>query len=184
MGTPFSLIELFLSAAKALGSISQWKLARRESGMQQVADYFEQVAGCLREVAERIEAGDAPRDTCRRLAVYAGELELILADRRYVTPAGDASLDETRLRLVGELGKARGMWAASSIADPAELTSEDLASVVTLASTLPKPEPAESTVERAQAEIAARAEDGHVGAQPIWDAAGEFKALADALRAR
>lgn len=187
------LLTFFLSVARSLGSLTDWLIARRGAQRELVAAYFERVADCLREVAERIESGQMPHDTCRRLAVYADELDSILRDRGYVTASGDASIDETRMRLAGELVKASTLWDASSLAnvDPAELAALDFARALafTASSRSERPgdnseTPSAETVARVEREFSERVRDGMTGAQPVWDAAGEFRALADALRAR
>ncbi len=78
------LLSFFVSAATALGKLTNWFAARNKDQRERIATYFDQIAACLREVAERIEAGEAPRDTCRRLAVFADEIEGLLKDRGYV----------------------------------------------------------------------------------------------------
>jgi hypothetical protein len=62
------------------------------------------------EVAERIESGDPPEDTCRRLAVYADELRDLLGSRDYLKAAGDDSIEATRWRLVKEVEYTRNVW--------------------------------------------------------------------------
>lgn len=188
------LLTFFLSVARSLGSLTNWLIARRGAERELVAAYFERVADCLREVAERIESGQMPHDTCRRLAVYADELDSILRDRGYVTASGDASIDETRMRLAGELMKASTLWDASLLAnvDPTELAASDFAGTLAVTASRHSSEmsgdisatPSAETVARLEREVSERAQDGMTGAQPVWDAAGEFRALADALRAR
>jgi hypothetical protein len=82
----------------------------------------------LREVAERIENGQPPRDTCRRLAVFAAELQSVLEDD-YLTPTGDVSIDEARLRLAGGLGHTLRIWdiqPRDSLAEGVEKLERDL----------------------------------------------------------
>lgn len=84
MGEPVSLLTFFVSAASTFGKLLGWLRNVDRDGRERVANYFDQIASCMREVAERIEAGDPPRDTCRRLAVYADELQNILGDHSYL----------------------------------------------------------------------------------------------------
>lgn len=197
MGEPVSLLSFFLSAAGAFGKLTGWLVNQRQSDRERIAGYFDQVSACLREVAQRVEDGEAPRDTCRRLAVYAQELHHILGDRGYLTAAGDASIDETRLRLAGELQQAHVLWDSASIAgaDPIDLASATLSQdllIVAMAEARRETNdprlgvaPDEATVDRLERElIDPRASSTQERVQPIWDAAGEFSALADALRAR
>jgi hypothetical protein len=192
-----SLLGFFLSAAQTLGKVTDWLLTRRQSGREQVAAYFERVADCLQEVAERIEAGEAPHDTCSRLAVYADELEGILKDREYLRAARDASIEETRSRLEADLNTAQNVWAPGPATIPTRMPptpNPNKAAAARLAmlgrggertSLGPGRHPAEATVQRAQQEVAARAADRTPGStQPVWDAAGQFRALAHSLRAR
>jgi hypothetical protein len=149
-----------------------------------------QIAACLREVAERIEAGEAPRETCRRLAVYASELREVLRELGYLTAAGDASIDETRMRLAGEIIKAEAIWDVGAVSrDSVKLAGDDLVRGLALArAPLGKrnsAELSEAAIDELQSELAARSKSRtHKDVQHIWDAAGEFAALADALRAR
>ena len=198
MGEPVSLLSFFLSAAGAFGKLTDWLVKLRQSDREKVAGYFDQVSACLREVAQRIEDGEAPRDTCRRLSVYSQELQRILGDHGYLTAAGDASIDETRLRLAGELEQARTLWDRALIADadPIDLASaalgRDLLYTAEMAEIRPETSdprlgvaPDEATVDRLERElIDLGASSTQARVQPIWDAAGEFSALADTLRAR
>ncbi|HQV90422.1 MAG TPA: hypothetical protein PLA46_02495 [Phycicoccus sp.] len=198
MGEPVSLLSFFLSAAGAFGKLTGWLVKHREADREKVAGYFDEVSACLREVAQRIEDGEAPRDTCRRLAVYAQELQHILGDRGYLTAAGDASIDETRLRLAGELEQAQVLWDRVLVADadPIDLASATLSRELVYAAEMAKIRPGtsdarlgvapdEATVDRLERELIDRgAFSAQERVQPIWDAAGEFSALADALRAR
>ena len=84
MGEPTSLLGFFLSAASAFGSLFGWFRKEDRARKDRVAAYFDQIAACLREVAERIESGDPPRDTCSKLAVYAEELREILDKRDHL----------------------------------------------------------------------------------------------------
>lgn len=183
------MLEFFLSVATAFGNLTSWFARRDEDERERIAVYFEQIAACLREVAERIEAGDAPRDTCRRLAVFADELEGILGARGYLTAAGDASIDETRMRLAGELKKAQTLWDPSILTnfDSVDLAREDLRTAIEVTAMLHNDRyaPSEVAVDRVATELAERmTTNTSNAAQPVWDAAGEFAALASTIRAR
>jgi hypothetical protein len=190
MGEPVTtLLGFFLSAATAFSKLMGWLGNENRNSRERVATYFDQIAACMREVAERIEAGDPPQDTCRRLAVYADELQRILDRHEYIISAGDVSFEATRSRLVREIKQTQQTWletdeqrraasAAKGVVDRANVGYYIYAS----------PTPAAiAKMER----LTDRLEDEFVGhvdvrgsVQQIWDAAGEFAALADALRAR
>lgn len=213
MGEPvsISLLGFFVSAASAFGKLLSHFRNVRHQTQDEVANYFDQIAACLREVAERIENGQPPRDTCRRLAVFAAELQNILGRDGYLTAAGDASIDETRLRLAGEIQQARNIWVAQSddkaievgvkkltqafyqnatehdyYRQSAEISGNDEFELDALLSRWISPK---ATVQRFEDQIILEL-DAQMGArrdtgvQEIWDAAGEFAALANALRAR
>jgi hypothetical protein len=105
-----SFLSFFVSAASAFGKLLSYFRNVNRDTRDDVAKYFDQIAVCLREVAERIENGQPPQDTCRRLAVYATELQGVLRNDGFLTAAGDASIDETRLRLAGEIERAGYLW--------------------------------------------------------------------------
>ena len=145
---------------------------------ERVATYFDQIAACMREVAERIgRTGDPPRDTCRRLAVYANELEVILNARYFPITSGDRSIDDTRQRLTGQVQQVMRAWneegdvrqRLKSMAGESRRTS---------------PEGHLDILISALADELAVETDSSQRIQTIWDASGEFAALADALRAR
>lgn len=148
----------------------------------------------MREVAERIEAGDPPRDTCSRLAVYADELQRILGERNYWISASDASVEATRSRLAREIKQTQITWMQVGEETTNERRKREAALVaqsVTREAFAGRhgshPMTPKATIDR----LTDQFEDefaGHIDArrrvQQIWDAAGEFAALADALRAR
>lgn len=185
-----ALLGFFVSAATALGKLTSWFVGRDRQERELIASYFDEIAACLREIAERIENDDPPRDTCRRLAVFADELEGILKNRGYVTTAGDVSIDETRLRLVGELSQAQNLWADHRL-DPVDVAANDLRIEIANAATHHRwpmgreGEPSEATIDRLESELVDRRRtEPSRGVQPIWDAAGEFAALAATIRVR
>jgi hypothetical protein len=208
MGEPVSvsLLSFFVSAASAFGKLLSYFRNLHRQTRDDVAGYFDQIAACLREVAERIETGQPPRDTCRRLAVYAAELKNVLGGDGYLTAAGDASVDETRLRLAGEIERAQSIWdLGAKDADPVDLGARKLTGdlvrnaafseirrttaekyKVSLSGELSPPE---AEIERFEGQIMRELDERMGGlrdssVQEIWDAAGGFAALADALRAR
>jgi hypothetical protein len=189
MGEPVSLFTFFVSAASAFGKLTAWLRNTDREQREATAGYFDQVAACLREVAERIETGKPPRDTCRRLAVYANELEGILGRHRNLTAAGDLSIDETRRRLTEELRRTQNRWVAFS-PDPIKsdiyLLSHELAEQIWRRNNRYSLEgPPQTVVDNLEREFIERAGiSARARVQDIWDAAGEFAALADALRAR
>jgi hypothetical protein len=186
------VVSFFLSAAGAFGKLVGWLSNRRQSDRDALALYFEKISACLREVAERIEAGEAPRDTSRRLAVYALELDAVLRDRGFITVENGPSIDETSLRLRGLIVNAERIWAGvPHISDRAaiELGADELARQLVSYDHpwLKHPHQAEISeiaIDRVQGNLAYRASARKTtDVQPIWDAAGEFSALADTLRA-
>lgn len=197
MGEPGSLFSFFVSAAAAFGKLTAWLRKAQSEQREATATYFDKIAECLREVAERIEAGKPGRDTCQRLAVYANEIQIILGNHRNLTAAGDRSIDETRERLAAELWQVRDMWMGLEFydskgrripenEDPIEyavnILSDDLASAEHSHSHNRAPQPMIENLEHEFIERSAIGSRARV--QDIWDAAGEFAALADALRAR
>jgi hypothetical protein len=205
-----SLFGFFVSAASAFGKLLSYFRNVHHQTTDAVATYFDQIAACLREVAERIENGQPPRDTCRRLAVFAAELQDILGRDGYLTATGDASIDETRLRLAGEIERVRNIWAARLTDNDLDLgvnkLTRNLAMNATnhefrgapwriagkgdLTASPPSPlSQSESTVNRFEKQITCELDARmdtrkNSSVQEIWDAAGEFAALADTLRAR
>lgn len=171
------LLEFFVSAAASFGKLLGWLAREGREDRERVATYFDQIAACMREVAERIEAGDPPRDTCRRLAVYANELEVILNARYFPITSGDRSIDDTRQRLTGQVRQVMQAWneeggvrqRLKSMAGESRRTS---------------PEGHLDILTSALADELAVETDPSQRIQTIWDASGEFAALADALRAR
>jgi hypothetical protein len=206
MSEPVSLLGFFLSAASAFGKLFGWLRDEDRKSRERVATYFDQIAACMREVAERIEAGDPPRDTCRRLAVYADELQKILGDRIALMTARDTSVEETRQRLIQQIRRTQQLWATAGEAriqqdlrsqldalqrqEEAEATrtAKDVVQQVKIAATdrlHKKSSVAEidRLADELEGEFASRIDiKGTV--QEIWDASGEFAALADALRAQ
>jgi hypothetical protein len=207
MGEPvsISLLSFFVSAATAFGKLLNYFRVHDREVREHVAGYFDQIAACLREVAERIEGGQPGRDTCRRLAVYAAELTNVLKEDDYLTAAGDASIDETRLRLAGEIQRAQSLWGPPPSGDAVDLAASKLTRNLALNASeseifrtseekygvaLPRwSSPPEVEIARFEGQLIGeldertnRPNDNSV--QEIWNAAGEFAALADALRAR
>lgn len=195
MGEPTSFLGFFLSAAVAFGKLLGWLSNENRKSRERVATYFDQIAACMRDVAERIEAGDPPRDTCRRLAVYASELQTFLGNREYLIAAGDASIEATRWRLFREIEhtnyycgwvlqegqrNAAALAAGNAIKEIEAVTAKS-------ESNRRLTESEEFEIERLADGYAAELssyEDARMTVQQIWDAAGDFAALADALRAR
>jgi hypothetical protein len=194
MGEPTTLLGFFLSAAGAFGKLVGWLSSENRRSRERIATYFDQIAACMREVAERIEAGDPPRDTCRRLAVYADELQQILGNRDYLIASGDASIEATRRRLYLEIKRTESMWGyvgeavnRQREAEHARISKEVVAKVKAAAKARSYSISSGATIDRLtdelEEEFAGRI-DVRGSVQQIWDAAGEFTALADALRAR
>lgn len=178
------LLNFFLSVASLLGNLSGWLEKQARQDRERMATYFDQIAACLREVAERIETGDPPRDTCRRLAVYASDLEQILDVRRstHVDPySGDVIP-----ALVMGLRYTMNTW--SEALSPREGQSQQIMAEITDAangnlSLLSSEANVESLAGELE-EVFASQINYQQKTQVIWDAAGEFSALADGLRAR
>jgi hypothetical protein len=193
MGEPVSLLGFFLSAASTFGRLVSWLRNTDRDNRERIATFFDQIASCMREVAERIESGDPPRDTCRRLAVYTDELQIILGNDSGLVAAGDASIDETRQRLTSGIEQTRMLWMESLTEDPVvyrlRVASDDLSQVGTFSETnrrrgKQKPKAAiDRLAHELESEFVHRG-DVRTNTQAIWDASGEFAALADALRAR
>jgi hypothetical protein len=194
MGEPTTtLLGFFLSAATAFSKLLGWLGNEDRSRRERVATYFDQIAACMREVAERIEAGDPPRDTCSRLAVYADELQRILGERNYWISASDASVEATRSRLAREIKQTQRIWmqVGETMNERRKREAALVAQSVTREAIAGRhgshPMTPKATIDR----LTDQFEDefaGHIdvrrSVQQIWDAAGEFAALADALRAR
>jgi hypothetical protein len=194
MGEPTTLLGFFLSAADAFGRLVGWLSNENRKSRERIATYFDQIAACMREVAERIEAGEPPRDTCRRLAVYADELHQILGNRDYPIASGDATIEVTRWRLYREIQQAEAAWQSIGEAmnrrrevERARVAKGVATKVKAIARANSHSVPSEATIDRLTSEL----EEEFAGqvnvrrrVQQIWDAAGEFTALADALRAR
>lgn len=203
MGEPTTtLLGFFLSAAAAFSKLLGWLGNEDRKRRERVAAYFDQISECMREVAERIEAGDPPRDTCRRLAVYADGLQRILGDRSDPISAGDASAEATRSRLAREIEQAVIIWGSVGESEyerrereaevatqrrEAEVATQRVVAEATAAHYGSRSTTPEATIDRLtdqlEGEFAGRIEV-RKSVQQIWDAAGEFTALADALRAR
>jgi hypothetical protein len=190
------ILGVLLNAAKTLGGlVGQLKKAKREK-RERVAGYFDEIATTLHDVARRIEAGEPGHDTCVRLAVFAEQLDEVLEGLGPVSH--EESLDATRARFKRELQTARYMWmavespqvrgwrrvknalgsggdspAADLLVRRADRVEADLASV-----------DAEGATKQVLAELPEAHADRVAATQQIWDAAGEFRALAAALRAR
>jgi hypothetical protein len=193
MGEPATLLGFFLSAAGAFGKLVGWLSNENRKSRERIATYFDQIAACMREVAERIEAGDPPRDTCRRLAVYADELQQILSNRDYLIASSDASIEATRWRLYGEIKRTEAIWGyvgeavnRQREAERARVAKEVVAKVKATSKAGSHSISSGAAIDRLTYEL----EKEFVGridlrgsVQQIWDAAGEFTALADALRA-
>jgi hypothetical protein len=181
-----TLLGFFLSAATAFGKLAGWLRSEKREDRQRLATYFDQIAACMREVAERIEAGDPPRDTCRRLAVYADELYQILDDRRYPVGSDDASVEAARLRLIQEIRATEGWWVRSTAEkDRASISKKVAAKMQAVIFSKDGSESSEMTVDHFISELEREftdQADSHEYVQKIWNAAGEFSALADSLR--
>jgi hypothetical protein len=186
------VVSFFLSAAGAFGKLVGWLSNHRQYDKDALALYFEKISACLREVAERIEAGEAPRDTSQRLAIYANKLDMVLRERGFITAESGPSIDETSLRLRGLIVNAGRIWASVphiSDREAIELGADELAKQL---GDYDRPRPwyphqveiSETAIDRVQGNLAYRASTRKTtDVQPIWDAAGEFSALADTLRA-
>lgn len=175
-------------------ALAGWLSNENRKNRERIATYFDQIAACMREVAERIEAGDPPRDTCRRLAVYADELQQILGNRDYLIASGDASIEVTRWRLYREIKRTESLWSyvgeaafRQREAERARIAKEVVANVKATAEAGPHSISSGARIDRLtdrlEEEFVSRI-GVHRSVQQIWDAAGEFAALADALRAR
>jgi hypothetical protein len=177
---PIGLLGFFVSAASELRSLVGAFLRSGRENSERVARYFDDVASCLQEVAERVEAGDAPRDTCARLAVYAEQLGNVIGGSSNLRAWSDASVEEMHERLTVRLELAMREWAVVDREEDPHSQLFDYAVEDEAA------QPAdEDSVQVVTDEITARARSGGPrAAQPVWDAAGEFRALASTLRAR
>jgi hypothetical protein len=173
------LLGFFVAAAKELReAVAGLRKAPRDE-RERIATYFDEIAACLREIAKRVEAGDAPGDTCARLAVYAEELEDIIGSHDSLRASRDESVEQTRKRLGAALNRAQSDWAML-----AETSDEKL---WLYASGQWKQDEPSRAGELVWEDIAAadRVRGGaDSAAQPVWDAAGEFTALAATFRAR
>jgi hypothetical protein len=204
MGEPVSLLGFFISAANSFAKLIGWFRNEDRADKDRIATYFDQIAACMREVAERVEAGDPPRDTCRRLAVYANELRVILGKHRYFIADDDDPLDETtRSRLIEEVGDTLDIWSMTDEKREAEEKQQKEALAKGAASEIfGKIDAAASQdigsklngsvidnltdgsrIDSLTGELENEFTDNASNARRVWDAAGEFKALADTLRA-
>jgi hypothetical protein len=191
------LLSFFLSAAATFGKLMGWLSSQDRQDRERIATYFDQIAACMQEVAERVEVGDPPRDTCRRLAVYADQLFYILTYHESVVAGVDSSAEETRRRLVQEIRFAQMTWGGPI--QIYKLSSENLKGLeqerkielvekikaATEGSFEPfSPKAAMDSLTKNLGEEFTGRTDLHEAVQRIWDASGDFKALADSLRAR
>jgi hypothetical protein len=179
------LLNFFLSAAAVFGKLLGWLSDQDRQSRERIAGYFDQIAECMQEVAERIENGDPPRDTCRRLAVYASELQQILDDRRSPIASNDASIEATRQRLVEEIRETESAWYSAGLAMERRMEITEKVNLVAAAGSPPSPSEskADALADQFEQELTDQT-DRRKSVQKIWDASGEFRALADALRAR
>jgi signal transduction histidine kinase len=137
-----------------------------------VATYFAEIAETLEEVARRVAAGEPGGSTCREIAVYAAELQGVIGDDELFRSTHDASVAETRERLQGMLDSTEQLWWGSERQFRA-------ASQLRLVAIGEARLPDEHAVQAIEDELQ-RADD----AKSVWDAAGEFRALARTIRAR
>jgi hypothetical protein len=178
------LLEFFVSAAGAFGKLLGWLATESRADRERVATYFDQIAACMREVAERIEAGDPPRDTCARLAVYAYEFERILNVRYLqILSDDDDSIEDIQQKLKWQITTVSMGWrreldrreALMAIANRRTQSAHD--------PELTSSKELDTLVNGFERELARNSEFNQ-RVQKIWDASGEFSALADALRVR
>jgi hypothetical protein len=175
---PVGLLGFFVSAARELRAlVGDFERGQREDRAR-IASYFDDIASCLHDVAERLEAGDAPRDTCARLAVYAEQLGDVIGGSSDLRAWSDTSADEIHKRLTAGLDMARMAWMTSDQGPQGRLFAyavrEEGAQT-----------PNEDSIAVVWDDISTCARSGGTSAaQPVWDAAGEFRALASTLRAR
>jgi len=183
-GWAMGLLSFLLSAANTFGKLLGWLRNQDTQERERIATYFDQIAECIQEVAERIEADDPPRDTCRRLAVYADQLQQILTVPHSLTVSGDESIEETRRRLVEEIKETQRAWLQ---AGQATMRRQEIAANMRAAAKKgfrSKPQGDVNKIsDELELEISGEA-DRRIDVQRVWDAAGEFKALADSIRAR
>lgn len=179
------LLSFFLSAAAVFGKLLGWLSDQDRQSRERIAGYFDRIADCMQEVAERIENGDPPRDTCRRLAVYASELQQVLDDQRSPIASDDASIEATRQRLVEEIRETESVWDSAGMAFERQMEIAEKVNLVAAAGPPPSPSEgeADTLADQFEQELTDQ-KDRRKSVQRIWDASGEFRALADALRAR
>jgi hypothetical protein len=196
-----TLLGFFLSTAAAFGKLVGWLSSEDRKTRERVATYFDQIAACMREVAERMEAGDPPRDTCRRLAVYANELNYLLDKDPDFVASGDVSVEVTRERLVIEIKQVHDLWMGTEeVVKHKEVDRKEFVKQLMDAAQGDRPAPIRDDDWFTPTLFTTRSEEDHQtyrlereltlykqfngSLQQVWDAAGEFAALADTLRAR
>ena len=180
------LLNFFLSAATTFGRLLGWLRDQDRQDRERIATYFDQIAACMQEVAERMENGDPPRDTCRRLVVYASELQQILGGRRFSIASSDSSVEATRLRLAEEIDGTIRVWKSLYPREEAR-ERQALANIEEAAKSGFKLALTESDIDILTNEMEHELMDQtdlRLHIESTWEASGEFKALADSLRAR
>jgi hypothetical protein len=186
------MISLFLAIAKDLTSLLDFFRRSDRDSRDRAAVFFSDVADALEKAAERIETGQPGKAVCRELAVYAEQLESIVGDR--VFGGGTETAEEMRARLAGLLDQAVVMYSMpeswhETAGDPQaqrQWWREHNAQQRVFAASHRlhySDHERERALEALMERELDRGEHPTVDVQEIWDAAGEFRGLANAIRA-